>query len=170
MGLHVGADPTRCSGCRYCELWCSFKHEGVFSPYFSRIKVVKDDLLKVDFPLTCQNCSDAPCMASCPTSAIYRDESTGALKVNEDLCIGCGSCVSACPYGYLSLNKLSLKPLLCDLCGGEPECVKRCPMGALFLSREPISRDAEDSPFGRDYALAIREGMKLRRVWVGRSE
>ncbi|HEU97969.1 MAG TPA: 4Fe-4S dicluster domain-containing protein [Fervidicoccus fontis] len=171
MGLHVGVDPTRCSGCRYCELWCSYRHEGFFSPYFSRIKVVKDEVLKIDFPLTCQQCEDAPCAKVCPTAAIYIDEDAGIVKLNEELCIGCGSCVSACPYGYLSLNPNSLKPLICDLCGGSPECIKRCPTGALFLTSEVMSRDVEiDDPLGRDHAKAVIESKKFRKVWVARNE
>jgi Fe-S-cluster-containing hydrogenase component 2 len=167
MGLHLGADPTRCSGCRYCELWCSYKHEGVFSPYFSRIKVVKDDLEKIDFPLTCQDCEDAPCAKVCPTGTIQRDESTGVLKVIEDLCIGCGNCVSACPYGYLSLNPRSLKPLLCDLCSGVPECVKRCPTNALFLTKERLPTEYEmKDRFGKDHAIAMLFGGKYKRVKV----
>lgn len=171
MGLHVRADPTRCSGCKYCELWCSYKHEGFFSPYFSRIKVVKDDVLKFDFPLTCQHCEDAPCSKVCPTAALDKDETTGIVKLNEETCIGCGSCVSACPYGYLSLNPKSLKPLICDLCGGDPVCIKKCPTGALFLTTEALSRDLEENDtLGRDHAKAVSEWKKLKVFWVSRNE
>ncbi|MGC9148306.1 MAG: 4Fe-4S dicluster domain-containing protein [Sulfolobales archaeon] len=171
MALHIGADPTRCAGCRYCELWCSYRHEGIFSPYFSRIKVVRNDALRIDFPLTCQHCEDAPCAKICPTNALYRDMNSGLVKLVDELCMGCGSCVIACPYGYLSLHPISSKPLICDLCGGSPECIKRCPTGALFLTYEVLSRDIEeDDPLGRDHAVAVAETKKIRKMWVARSE
>ncbi|MEM0020716.1 MAG: 4Fe-4S dicluster domain-containing protein [Fervidicoccaceae archaeon] len=166
MGLRLEVDFSKCSGCKYCELWCSFKHEGFFSSTFSRIKIIKDDLREIDFPLICQNCEDAPCSKSCPTKALYFDEKEKKVKLDEFLCIGCGSCIDACPYGYLSMNPLKLKPLLCDLCGGQPECVKRCPTGALFLtSRDQQIEKPQKHELGKDYATALAAGLRLRSKW-----
>lgn len=48
-----------------------------------------------------------------------------------DGCNGCGQCVPACPYGVISVDKLTKKAALCDLCGGDPMCARHCPFGAV---------------------------------------
>jgi Fe-S-cluster-containing hydrogenase component 2 len=130
------ADPKICSSCRICELICSFKHEGVFNPSKSRIKVIRIEPPAYDFPIACKQCGKPPCKASCPTNAISENHD-GILYVNENLCIGCGACVQACPFGAIRLKPNNGIAIMCDLCG---ECVKRCPPETLkLLTPEAIS-------------------------------
>ena len=94
--------------------------------------------------MVCQQCADAPCLEACPEEAISRDAKTDAVVVDQDLCIQCGSCVSACVIGLdavASEQKLAIRldedtqfPLKCDLCGGDPQCVKFCPTEALVFT------------------------------------
>jgi Fe-S-cluster-containing dehydrogenase component len=49
-------------------------------------------------PMHCQQCTNAPCVAVCPTGASYRDEDNGVVMVDEETCIACKSCLTACPY------------------------------------------------------------------------
>jgi Fe-S-cluster-containing hydrogenase component 2 len=63
--------------------------------------------------------------------AISRNEETGALAVNEDLCVGCKTCVIACPLGGVLYHYIKGCAMKCDLCGGDPECVKSCLYGAI---------------------------------------
>jgi len=82
-------------------------------------------------PITCQQCQDAPCMAICPTGAIYRDEELNRVMVDYHRCIGCRICVVACPFGAMDFDREARKVIKCDLCDGDPLCAKLCPYGAL---------------------------------------
>lgn len=121
----VLADAAKCTGCRVCELACSFKHESVFSPSLSSIRVVKIEEKGVNMPISCLDCSKMLCVDACPTGA------NQVMKVDEALCIGCRECVAACPFGAMDYNPIKRVAFKCDLCGGDPECVKSCIPGAL---------------------------------------
>ena len=124
-------DPELCTGCRACEMGCSFVHEGEYSPSLARLHVVKLEESGVDRPIVCLRCAKAPCAAACPEDAISQDPVTKLVKVDAEKCVGCGLCAEACVSGVIQLHPRHEIPLLCDLCGGDPECVKRCPTGAL---------------------------------------
>ncbi len=70
-------------------------------------------------------------MEACPSEAIVKDPDTGVVKVLEVKCVGCESCVSACPYGNMFMDSNAGVAFKCEMCGGEPECVKACPLGVL---------------------------------------
>ncbi len=120
-----------CSGCRACEVACVAQHEGQFGTATARIHVSKIEHLGLDQPHVCRLCRRAPCVAACPSGALYKDERTGAVLLRADDCIGCSACVDACPFGMAALHPESGMALLCDLCGGDPACVKRCATGAI---------------------------------------
>jgi carbon-monoxide dehydrogenase iron sulfur subunit len=120
-----------CSGCRACEVACVAQHEGRFGTAATRIHVVKIEPLGLDEPHVCHLCSHAPCVDACPTEALYRDGTTGAVRVAAEQCIGCSACVDACPFGVATLHPESGLALICDLCDGDPACVKRCATGAI---------------------------------------
>jgi Fe-S-cluster-containing hydrogenase component 2 len=71
----------------------------------------------------------------CPNKAINRNVETGAMEVDESLCIGCGVCALSCPFGLIVMG-ISEKAIKCNLCGGDPECVKACTYGALEFASE----------------------------------
>ncbi|MFC2164937.1 aldehyde ferredoxin oxidoreductase C-terminal domain-containing protein [Acidobacteriota bacterium] len=125
-------EPGLCTGCRACEMACSFGHEKVYSPLLARVHVVKLEEIGVDFPAVCLRCVNAPCAAACPLEAINQDPKTRLVKVNEDLCDGCGRCAAECVSGVIELHPINKHPLLCDLCSGDPECSKKCPTGAII--------------------------------------
>lgn len=124
--------PERCTGCQACMLACSFATVGVFSFNKARIKVVKFEEDGVDIPMPCFHCERAPCLAVCPTRALYRDKETNAVVLDQNKCIGCRLCMIACPFGaihYDGINKIVYK---CDLCFGDPACVKFCETKAII--------------------------------------
>jgi len=82
-------------------------------------------------PMTCQQCQDAPCLNVCPVKAISRDEELGRVSVDYDVCIGCRSCVSVCPFGAMNFNPIDRRVLKCDVCGGDPQCVRFCEVKAV---------------------------------------
>jgi len=124
-------DVDKCTGCRICELACSWVHEGVFNPLKSRISVISSRRDGIDIPMVCQQCDTPLCQDVCPTAAISRDEETGAMIVDENRCIGCRMCLVACPFGGLSFDTEKHVVIKCDLCGGDPACVKYCPVKAI---------------------------------------
>lgn len=130
----IKVDLNKCTGCSICELACSSKKEGLFNLAKSRIRVIKRGLPHQVVVITCTQCLKASCQIVCPTNAITRDEITKALIVNENLCIGCGLCVDACPIGSIKLHPNNHSAIKCDLCNGDPECVKKCPREALSYS------------------------------------
>ena len=138
-----GDFPSQCTGCRICELVCSFTHHTIFNPSLSRIKVTTDESALIDFPGTCRHCADPTCVRVCPAQAISRNNE-GVNRIDAERCVGCGECVAACPYGAISIPLGEKVPISCDLCGGEPQCVKYCPRGVLFYSSDEEDTFPED--------------------------
>jgi Fe-S-cluster-containing hydrogenase component 2 len=125
-----------CTGCRACELACSFHCEGVFAPSKSRIRIVKMDEEGIDVPTGCEQCEDAVCMAVCPVKALKRDEKTGAVLLDGDVCIGCKECLVVCPFGAIHFDPDKRIFYKCDLCNGDPECVKWCFTGGIEYAED----------------------------------
>ena len=122
-----------------CENVCSLSHEKVSNPNRARIHIVKWENAGLYIPMICQQCETPICETVCPIGAIKRDEKTGALLINEDLCVECKMCVMFCPLGGVGIDK-NRKILKCDLCEGDPLCVKFCVPGALqFVDANTIN-------------------------------
>ena len=143
---------TDCTRCRSCEVICSFYHEKMINPELSRIRISTNEIEwieekkdKIVERKICRQCPDNPeCMISCPVEgALYRDLESGAVIVNDELCIRCKSCVNACPYGAIWHNEKADKILKCDLCGGKPRCVSWCPVECLKLESYPTVTEDE---------------------------
>ncbi|MEV4465653.1 4Fe-4S dicluster domain-containing protein [Micromonospora echinofusca] len=80
----------------------------------------------------CKHCTHAACLDVCPTGSLFRTE-FGTVVVQEDICNGCGYCISACPYGVIDQRKGDGRAWKCTLCydrigaGGTPACAQACP-------------------------------------------
>ncbi len=129
MSKALVVDPERCDGCNKCVKACALKHGGTEGPERSRIKI--EDLHGVFVPLVCQQCEDAPCIASCPTSSRTRDRITNKTKIDYVRCIACKTCVAVCPFGASHFDHVENRVVVCDLCDGDPQCVRVCDRGAL---------------------------------------
>ncbi|MBW2470225.1 MAG: 4Fe-4S dicluster domain-containing protein [Deltaproteobacteria bacterium] len=133
-------DHQKCTGCQLCELVCSVSHDGISNPARSRIRVVKWEAEGLYIPMSCQQCQDAPCMNVCPVKAISRKDELAKVVVDYDVCIGCRSCVSACPFGAMTFNPTDRKVFKCDLCDGDPQCVRFCEEKAVdFIEADKVS-------------------------------
>jgi len=127
--------PEKCNGCRDCETACASRSAEKGFSGRSCIRVVNESPDDTFFlPMTCQQCEDPPCLAACPNEAIFRDDAFDRVMINHHKCVGCGMCVSACPFGAMRLDEERGKSYKCDLCGGDPECVRACREGALEYS------------------------------------
>ncbi len=122
--------PERCTGCRTCELACAFSHGEAFHLGKSRVSHVhfSDDR---HITMLCLQCEEAACAKVCAVDAIARSEATGAMEVDEERCIHCHACVSACPFGNIVLDEDHTGVVKCDLCGGDPTCARFCPTETL---------------------------------------
>jgi formate dehydrogenase iron-sulfur subunit len=80
----------------------------------------------------CKHCTEAACLDVCPTGALMRTE-FGTVVVQDDVCNGCGYCVSACPFGVIDRRQSDGGAHKCTLCydrlgaGLMPACAKACP-------------------------------------------
>ncbi|HVV17984.1 MAG TPA: 4Fe-4S dicluster domain-containing protein [Pseudonocardiaceae bacterium] len=101
----------------------------------------------------CKHCTHAGCLDVCPTGALFRTE-FGTVVVQQDICNGCGYCVSGCPYGVIDRRPDDGRAQKCTLCydrlrgGLEPACAKACPtdsiqFGELDELRERAARRVE---------------------------
>lgn len=124
-------DAGRCSGCRLCEMLCSFKKEGMFASSTSRIIVRKVDSLGLDLPIVCWHCNPCKAIDNCAQEALQRNKE-GLVFVKMDKCVRCGNCVEACVLGAIRLHPVEGVPQVCDQCGGKPLCVQKCPTRALM--------------------------------------
>jgi len=124
-------DRRRCHGCQACVVACSLVKEGQVIPSLARIQVILDPFNADHLIHYCHQCADAPCAANCPQEAIRWVPRGGFWQVDDELCVGCGACVEACPFEAILLHPATQLALKCDTCNGHPECVASCPTGAL---------------------------------------
>ena len=128
-------DSTKCTGCKVCEMVCSFTYNGFFSPSFSRVHIFNDIFSGHNSIDICRQCDIPQCYFACPVEAIYIDKNTGGRIIDEKKCNACGKCAEACPYnknGFILRNDPNKKIFVkCDLCDGNPKCVEWCAPKAL---------------------------------------
>lgn len=164
LNCFVLADSSKCIGCKVCEVACSTVHSAqevatagmMETPIIPRLYLVHT--LEVKMPVQCRHCEDAPCANVCPVNAIKQQN--GMILIDEKECIGCKTCMMACPFGaielvpqYVNDNELKQRGLKikgakgleeksnmiaskCDLCNKRaegPACVEACPKQALSL-------------------------------------
>jgi formate dehydrogenase iron-sulfur subunit len=84
----------------------------------------------------CKHCTSAACLEVCPTGSLFRTE-FGTVVVQEDICNGCGYCVSACPFGVIDRREEDGRAWKCTLCydrlldDREPACAQACPTNSI---------------------------------------
>ena len=137
-------DLRKCVGCQACTVACNSEWE-VPAGYarthirFTGVTGTFPQLLSSFYVAQCNHCDHPACIAPCPSGATYQDKATGIVKIDQAVCIGCGYCVEACPYGARYLNPVIHKVDKCDFCfarlerGQLPMCVTTCTAHAKFF-------------------------------------
>ncbi len=174
-------DQRKCIGCHACTVACKAEHDVPIGVYRTWVKYIE----KGEFPNSrryflvnrCNHCDNAPCVKICPTRALYtRDD--GIVDFDASRCIGCKSCMQACPYDALYIDPYSHTAAKCNYCahrtevGLEPACAVVCPVHAIIagdlhdpeseitqtLAREPVrTRKPEQGTKPKVYYIGAEE-------------
>jgi carbon-monoxide dehydrogenase iron sulfur subunit len=123
-------DEDRCTGCLLCAIACSIKHVGDISLDRAHITVWRTGEDRY-VPLTCHHCETPSCTLACPTKACHQDVGSSRVLIDSAKCIGCRSCVVACPFGHAHYDTVAGVSTKCDYCDGQPECVRVCDPDAI---------------------------------------
>ena len=103
-------DQTRCAGCKTCQVACKDKNRLGVGPVVRKVvsrQVGSFPTIKMyHVSASCNHCETPACMAKCPTGALSKNED-GAVVRDAEACIGCSSCVNACPYGHPQIDEAS---------------------------------------------------------------
>ena len=165
-------DISKCIGCKACQVACMEWNDtrdevggnvGVYdnpadltenSWTVMRFTEYEEENGKLEWLIRkdgCMHCADPGCLKACPAPGAIVQYSNGIVDFVEENCIGCGSCVTGCPFNVPRISKKDNKAYKCTLCsdrvsvGLEPACVKVCPTGAItFGSKEDMIEHAEE--------------------------
>ncbi len=188
-------DPNRCSACRGCQVACKEwnEHEATeteFSGSYENPKELSSETWvrmrfnevvrsgKFSWLFTrssCMHCTNASCAIVCPVNAITRTEE-GFVHIDQEWCIGCGTCVQSCPFGVPKIKEgVGATAKKCSACtevglnrlaaGAEPACVKACPPDALRYG----DRSAMIA-LGKERVAALKANGKTNAYLYGENE
>ncbi len=165
-------DISKCIGCKACQVACMQWNDlrdtpgvnvGVYDNppdlsaeswtvmRFAEVETAPDKLEWLIRKDGCMHCADPGCLKACPSPGAIVQYSNGIVDFHEENCIGCGYCVTGCPFNIPRISRKDGKAYKCTLCsdrvavGLEPACIKTCPTGALvFGSKEDMIAHAEE--------------------------
>jgi anaerobic carbon-monoxide dehydrogenase iron sulfur subunit len=153
MNKMVVVEAKRCVGCHSCELACGIAHSksknltgSIAEKPSPAVRIILDRAEKINVPIHCRQCEDAPCITVCPTKAMSRKSPEDPVTLDNDTCIGCNACIIACPFGVITKTSDGRDLVKCDLCierladGQKPACAEACPTMAIeFTDTEELS-------------------------------
>jgi Fe-S-cluster-containing dehydrogenase component len=153
-------DNRKCIGCHACTVACKSEHDVPVGVNRTHVKYIETGVYpnsSREFSVhRCNHCEDAPCTTICPTSALYT-RSDGIVDFDDERCIGCKSCMQACPYDALYIDPNNGTAAKCNYCAHriensyEPACVIVCPVEAI------VSGDLHDPESNLSVLLAENE-------------
>ncbi|NJC98068.1 MAG: 4Fe-4S ferredoxin [Anaerolineales bacterium] len=133
-------DQSKCIGCHACSTACKSENQVPLGVYRTWVKYVETGAypdVHRSFQVTrCNHCANPPCVRICPVSAMYQRDD-GIVEFDPSICIGCKSCMQACPYDSIYLDPETNTAAKCHFCahrldvGLEPACVVVCPEHAI---------------------------------------
>lgn len=145
-------DSNLCVGCKACQVACKETYKLPTDVLWRRVLdyqggswdwdeaagiYVQNNVFGYFTSVACNHCANPACVENCPTGAMQKDEETGIVWTDHDVCIGCLTCQTVCPYGAPSYDEAAGYMTKCDMCkseieaGGKPLCVIGCSMRVL---------------------------------------
>ena len=104
----MAIDTEHCTGCQTCVVACQMEHALRPQVAWTRVDTVEwgrwPDGGRLHLPHGCLHCDEPACVEVCPTGASFAGDG-GVSLVDHELCIGCGVCAAACPYGARTINR-----------------------------------------------------------------
>ncbi|MHC4955790.1 MAG: 4Fe-4S dicluster domain-containing protein [Planctomycetota bacterium] len=158
-----------CIGCHACTVGCKAENDVALGSFRTWVKWIETG----SFPdtglhaavLRCNHCEDAPCVEICPTIALHKRED-GIVDLDAERCIGCASCMQACPYDAIHIDPRAGTAAKCHFCahrlevGLAPACVSVCPEEAIKVVDLDQPGVREEL---RDRGATIRKGERGTR-------
>ncbi|MGH9381319.1 MAG: 4Fe-4S dicluster domain-containing protein [Thermoanaerobaculia bacterium] len=142
MRYGFALDQAACIGCHACTVACKAENDVPLGSFRTWVKWIEHgsfpDTRRSAAVLRCNHCADAPCITICPTRALHK-RPDGIVDLDRDRCIGCASCIQACPYDALHIDDRHGTAAKCHLCahrldvGLAPACVSVCPEEAIHV-------------------------------------
>jgi len=133
-------DQAACIGCHACTVGCKAENDVPLGAFRTWVKWIEHgqypDTQRSAAVLRCNHCEDAPCIEICPTVALYKRDD-GIVDLDADRCIGCASCMQACPYDAIYIDPREGTAAKCHFCAHRlevdlaPACVSVCPEQAI---------------------------------------
>ena len=140
-------DSNKCTGCKTCQVACKETYKLPVNNLYRKVlnyqggtwelneagSYVPNGVFGYFVSMACNHCVDPACVANCPTGAMQKDEETGIVWTDHEVCIGCKTCIEACPYHAPCYDEQESKTYKCDMCtdrqerGELPACVAACP-------------------------------------------
>jgi len=171
-------DQTTCIGCHACTVACKTEHGVALGVNRTWVKYVEKgtwpDTKRFFSVMRCNHCTDAPCVDICPTTALFR-RPDGIVDFDTSRCIGCKSCLQACPYDALYIDPGDQTAQKCNYCvhrvevGLEPACVVVCPEQAIIAGDldDPASRIAGIVATRQTSQRSVEQGTRPNLWYLG---
>ena len=149
-----------CNGCKTCAVVCKSENQTNKGVNWRKVReFTSDSPLSQNFiSMACNHCDEPQCVEVCPVSA-YTKREDGIVIQDHERCLGCRSCVMACPYSAPQYDPETKKVSKCDMCadlidqGLQPKCVELCPGNVLRFGEISELR----AEYGDDIEVVERE-------------